>query len=52
MAVPDIQIYYFAAQLGKILHWGDLEKRRVAALLVDCLPLCVSDPRCGIFGGC
>lgn len=52
MAVPDIQHYNFAAQLGQVLHWGNLEKQRVVALVLDNLPPNVTDPRYTIFGRC
>lgn len=52
MAVPDIQLYYFAAQLGQVLHWGGLERSRITALLLDNLPPNVPDPRYAVFGRC
>lgn len=49
MAVPDIQLYYYAAQLGQVLHWGGLEKLRVVTLMLNNLPPNVTDPRYAVF---
>lgn len=56
MAVSDIPLYDFAAQLGQGLHWGNLEKRRVSELMINnfnlvCLNLDIlflEDARCYI----